>query len=318
VAARNHQRAAIVARLANDVVNRMNLRASLELARLSNSPTIVSNVLVGAAIAHHGQPTAFADMPWPTIALVTLAMLLFYVGGMAMNDAVDARIDRHERPNRPIPSGRISPRAAWTYIVITFALALAILASCGIAPVILGTILLLTITLYNILHKHFPPSIMLMGLCRMLVYLTAASAMLWPLELESALPPAIAITFYVAIVTFIARGESGAPSAATINISRRLAMLIVLIAVAPSIVIFPDHVGPLIVSVLALIGWLVLLQRHLLQTPPRIKPAIMGWLAGICLLDAFYLTLLDQPLFAAIAGACFVVTILAHRAIAGT
>src|SRR5262245_63491269 len=33
---------------------------------------------------------------------------LFYSGGMALNDAFDAEIDARERPERPIPSGRVS------------------------------------------------------------------------------------------------------------------------------------------------------------------------------------------------------------------
>ena len=40
--------------------------------------------------------------------LVLLAMSLFYVGGMYLNDYFDRAIDARERPERPIPAGDIS------------------------------------------------------------------------------------------------------------------------------------------------------------------------------------------------------------------
>lgn len=290
------------------------LRSYLELARLSNGPTVISNVLVGTAIALQGTNTTIADFPWISIALVTTAMLLFYVGGMAMNDVVDVEIDWRERPNRPIPSGRIPFTAARRFVVLCFILALALLVVCGLAAAVFGVALLAAITLYNLFHKRHAPSVILMGLCRGLVYLTVAAAIRWPIDLEAALPLAIAITIYVTLITIIARGEADNQ----LGLSRRLAMLMVLIAVAPAILLFPDDAAALIVTGIALIAWLVLLQRHLLVTPPRMKPAIMGWLAGICLLDAFYLALLDQPLLALVAGICFLITLAAHQSISGT
>ena len=52
--------------------------------------------------------------------------------------------------------------------------------------------------------------------------------------------------------------------------------------------------------------------------PPRMRPAVMGWLSGICLADAYFLTLLDTPVLAVIAAACFVLTAIGHRHILGT
>ena len=40
------------------------------------------------------------------------ASALIYLGGMALNDWADRELDAEERPERPIPSGRISPTAA--------------------------------------------------------------------------------------------------------------------------------------------------------------------------------------------------------------
>ena len=37
-----------------------------------------------------------------------VALSLFYVGGMFLNDAFDREFDARSRPDRPIPSGQIS------------------------------------------------------------------------------------------------------------------------------------------------------------------------------------------------------------------
>ena len=74
------------------------LYGHLSLARVSNSPTVVTNVLAGAALAGgQGAPAA----------LLALAMVLFYTAGMYLNDLCDLARDRRERPERPLPSGLI-------------------------------------------------------------------------------------------------------------------------------------------------------------------------------------------------------------------
>ena len=72
----------------------------LQLGRVSNLPTVWSNVLagivLGGAALHVG----------PAIGL-GLAASLYYVGGMFLNDAFDHRVDARQRPERPIPAGLI-------------------------------------------------------------------------------------------------------------------------------------------------------------------------------------------------------------------
>ena len=76
----------------------------LKIGRVSNLPTVWTNVLAGAFLSGHA-----ADVP--TLLWVMLAITLFYTGGMYLNDAFEADIDARERPNRPIPSGQISAKA---------------------------------------------------------------------------------------------------------------------------------------------------------------------------------------------------------------
>ena len=70
---------------------------------------ILCGFLVGAAISGAGEPNWFV-LPWLLLSSAGL-----YLGGMVLNDVFDARLDAVERPERPIPSGRVSIRSVWPH-----------------------------------------------------------------------------------------------------------------------------------------------------------------------------------------------------------
>ncbi|WP_446038982.1 UbiA family prenyltransferase, partial [Streptomyces sp. SID1121] len=82
----------------------MKVRAWAELLRVSALFTVPGDALAGAA--------ALGVRPGRRTALAVGASLCLYEGGMALNDWADREEDARDRPHRPIPSGRISPRAA--------------------------------------------------------------------------------------------------------------------------------------------------------------------------------------------------------------
>ena len=79
----------------------MKFVVALKLGRVSNLPTVWSNVLTGMALAG----TATAD---GRLLILVASLSLFYVGGMFLNDAFDHDFDAKARPERPIPSGQAS------------------------------------------------------------------------------------------------------------------------------------------------------------------------------------------------------------------
>lgn len=293
------------------------LRDYAELARLSNSPTVLSNVLVGFAIgaaASVQQPVQW----WPLLAIAP-AIMLFYIGGMVLNDVVDVNIDRKERPGRPIPSGRVNIAHARWLIVICFVVGLVLLTPFGLPATVFGLALVMAIVAYDVLHKVAAGSIVLMGACRGLVYLTVAAAVTWPLDWSIAGPPAIAMTAYISVVTFIARSEASAePSAMSAILRRRVSIILPGIAIVPALWMVPASWDVAVIAGLALLAWLVFAQRHLLVPRPRIKHAVLSYLAGICLIDAFYLTLLERNGLAVIAAVCFIATVVWHKRLSGT
>ena len=285
------------------------IRNYAELSRLSNLPTVLTNVLVGCAIGASGQA-----IPGATIAALTAAMMLMYIAGMGLNDYFDTEIDRVERPGRPIPSGRISRRGALIFTIICFALSTAIMSFQALPSLLFSFALMACIVMYDLIHKKFASSVVLMGLCRGLVYLAAASAIAWPVSLNIALTLTFVITVYIVLLTMIARGEAGLD----ITPRRWLSFLLPVIMIVPAFIFHPaDLTWPVLFGSIA-ITQVFFTQRPLLSQSPRIQKTVMGLLAAICLMDGFFLSLLDQHGLALIALACFFITAWGHRYILGT
>ena len=287
------------------------LRDYLELSRVSNLPTCWSNVLTGAAI---GATSTGVAIDWQRAGMVALGVSLMYVAGMAINDAVDAPSDARDRPQRPIPSGRISRRAAVAYGIWCLALGLATTCLSGHGAILPAMALAVCIVLYDILHRRLAASVVLMGVCRGLIYLAAAGAVGPPPEWRVATVMAVCLGAYIVTLTIIARREAGGSAGKR----RWLALALGLIALVPILEVQPATWRWSILGAAVLVVWVGRGAVYTLATPPRIGPAVAVWLSGICLIDGMYLTLLDHPALALGATVCFVATLAGHRVVAGT
>ncbi|MBN1785863.1 MAG: geranylgeranylglycerol-phosphate geranylgeranyltransferase [Candidatus Methanofastidiosa archaeon] len=54
------------------------------------------------------------------VTYAILSVALITAGGNAINDYFDFQIDRINKPKRPLPSGRASPRGAYIFSIVTF------------------------------------------------------------------------------------------------------------------------------------------------------------------------------------------------------
>ncbi len=284
-----------------------------ELTRISNLPTCWTNVLTGSVIGSIAASNPLAILP---VVVLLVIISLFYMAGMALNDLVDLKIDRQQRPGRPIASGRISPRAALVFIILPFAIAMSLLLICFPHCIYLGVLLAAMIILYDITHKLSWYSVVFMALCRALIYIISAYAVFGARTKEFRADIAIAsavLALYISFVTLIARSENKQQ----IDKRRWLSVAIMLLVPAPFAISFPTTIYPCVVAVTLLI---ILSKAAIFafSDPPRIKQAVLTWLACICLLDCLFLAVLASPIPAAAAGLCFVATTLSHRRIGGT
>ena len=186
----------------------MNWGVALRLGRVSNLPTVWTNTLAGIALA------GGSVVDRRTLSLI-VALSLFYVAGMYLNDAYDAEIDARERPERPVPSGQVGADTVFAVGFGMMALGLALLAwvgygpagGTGLGPVVGGVGLGAAIVMYDRHHKDNPLSPVLMGLCRMLVYITAGLAVTASLP-GSLLAAALVLLCYLIGLTYIAKQET--------------------------------------------------------------------------------------------------------------
>lgn len=284
-----------------------------QLMRVSNLPTCLANVLTGAAIGMQFQETSLSK-----IAALAVVISCCYCGGMIYNDLCDLKYDRKHRPNRPIVTGSVSARAALIFAWFLFFLATLIIYFIAEHAFTLTAVLVLCILLYDILHKKFSASVVFMGGSRALVYITCAVAVAEPSQsfdaFKASLPFAILIGFYTISITIVARLEDQT------RLDWRKWLSAAMVLVLPGIIFFvrPTQSIYAIIAGVVLIGWMIFACRLVFAEPPKIKSAVLTWLSGMCLVDVWFLTVLDKPLFAIVALICFFITAFGHRRISGT
>ena len=185
------------------------LLAWVRLLRLPNHATAVADVLAGFVIV-----SQVRVVEWPASALwwAILASLGFYAAGMVLNDVCDLAIDREERPERPLPSGRISLRSA--VAVGNILMAIGSVAACGTAlaahnpwPALVGALLTAAVWIYNRHAKATSLGPAVMGSCRSLNWLLGMTAAGGPQAAYEWLLP-IGMGVYVMGITVYARDEA--------------------------------------------------------------------------------------------------------------
>ena len=180
----------------------------LQLLRVSALPTAISNILAGFLVASGDW------LPVTNLLLLIASSCCLYMSGMVLNDWWDRDVDQLNRSNRPIPSGRVSSKAAFTgYLMLTLT---GILLAAAVSMPSLGCAisLVVAIALYDCVLKRTAIAPMIMGLCRGLNILLGASAA--PALQSNLLPGFTGSTIWIAVclgifitgVTWFARKES--------------------------------------------------------------------------------------------------------------
>ncbi|MFN8522820.1 MAG: UbiA family prenyltransferase [Chloroflexota bacterium] len=280
-------------------------RAWLTLARISNSPTVISNVAVGVALAGGAAASVGSG-------LVALAMVLFYTAGMILNDVCDLAWDRVHRPTRPIPAGVVSRAGATAAVVGLFGLGLALLGLVSAWSVLAGLVLIGVIVLYDAWHKSNPLSPLVMALCRVGVYVTAFASAAWPPNGSLGIAAGLLVLYMVGL-TAIAKSEAQ-PSATGYWPAA-------ILFGAPLWFVFQGGAASPVVMVLgvAFIAWVAYSIRFVYRTEGRsIGGAIARLIAGISLYDAVVLASLGSTGGVAVALVAFALTLWFQRFIEGT
>jgi 4-hydroxybenzoate polyprenyltransferase len=283
------------------------LQVLLSLGRVSNLPTVWSNVMAALVLS---QPPAGALGKLPALML---AMSAYYVAGMYLNDFFDRALDARERPERPIPRGLIAPRTVALVGGLLLASGLALLAavSDGVAGPASGVALGFAIVIYDLWHKNNPLSPLLMGSCRVLVYLTCglAAGGSWNRVL---LAGAAVLLCHLIGLTYLAKHEASG------RVGKPWPLAFLVIAPLHALVHGARHVAATVLA-LALGAAVYTAVARLRSGGPGAIPRAVGLLiAAIALVDALLIAAFDGGMIAWIAALAFPATLLLQRRIAGT
>lgn len=315
--------------------------AWLELARISNLPTVWTNVLAGWLLAG-------GAWNWQPLAWLLVGGSLLYTAGMILNDAMDVKFDREHRKERPIPSGRVAAPVAWG-VGVAMMLGGAVMCFFGAGACgWLVVALVVAILAYDAYHKPWAGSVVIMGACRALLYLVAGSAVTGGLDLHEdamLIVKGIALGGYVVGLSLVARSEATAHKGGAVNrwtgrLLLGLPVLVGLAVFAVSLVHRPEvhsALGPATIGdfhlggpsdfrapwwQLTLVGILCGVLLHavkLMRTPPpsNIGRAVGLLLAGIVVADGLAVSPL-KPLTAAVFALSMPLLLLWQRKIAAT
>ena len=284
----------------------------MTLGRVSNLPTVWTNMLASIVLVG-GNVTDPRTIP------IVIALSLFYIGGMFLNDAYDAEIDTKERSERPIPSGQISKNVVFILGFGMLAVGLMLLLwigrsfpySTGIWPVIGGIGLVLTIIAYNRNHKGNSISPVIMGFCRVFVYITTGLCFSITLGQPIFVGSALILSYLIGL-TYIAKQENLG------HVKNLWPLLFLGAPITYGAVLTSENLNVLPFFCLFTIWILVALYFVKRRGPGDIPRAVVSLIAGICLLDAILIASTGQLFFATLAVGGFVLTLIFQRFISGT
>jgi hypothetical protein len=284
------------------------LLAWLRLFRIPNVFTSLADVLMGFALVAHGFE------PLPALIGLLVASALLYTAGMVLNDVFDVEQDARERPERPIPSGRIALGTARLVGGTMLVLGVVCAAVAGYLPgspaalpwrsAVVGVAIAACVLLYDAVLKRTLLGPLFMGLCRFFNVLLGASLAgvemldpraVWLYYTDGQLLVAGAIAVYVLGITLFARSEAGQSQQA--KLTQGLAVMGFGIAMLLMVPRFPELASPrfffreawLWPALLMLLT--VSIGRHCLNAimnpePQRVQMAVKFAILSLISLDA--------------------------------
>jgi 1,4-dihydroxy-2-naphthoate octaprenyltransferase len=257
------------------------VRPYLQLIRLPNLFTAMADIMAGAWVAAGVSGSPFT----PSIAALLLSSACLYAMGVVLNDYFDRDLDKVERPERPIPSGRISASAALTLGLALGIAGIGLSAFVNLTSLLLAVLIAAFILIYDRFAKPHPVlGPVTMGICRGLNLLLGLSFV--P---EQVLPywwlSAFGIV-YITGVTLMARGEVGS-GFYPVRV-RFVAIIIVLCAVGIGLMSSPESLAVTLLAIAVFLAWTLSGVGPALKQaiPANIRRAVGTCIIALPLLDA--------------------------------
>ena len=186
----------------------------LKLLRISNVFTVPPDIIVGF-LAVSTNLSSSTGHSISDLVILIFSSIFLYLGGMVSNDIFDIKVDRLERPTRPLASGSIRKTNALLLTILMFSLGLILALFVNNSAVGISLLLIIGIISYNYKIKNgfFRPY--LMAGIRALNVIYGASFVLdisnYSTGLSSFLLLALAscaVYFHIFILTSLSKSET--------------------------------------------------------------------------------------------------------------
>ena len=186
--------------------------AHLWLMRPANIMTAIADILAGFAASGSVIQFMHVEEGWlnipdlSSLGWLVLSTIGLYGGGIVFNDVFDAELDKVERPERPIPSGKATKASGSVLGGSLLLIGIVAAAQVSVPSAVIALVVATLAVAYDVFGKHqswWGP--LNMGLCRGGNLLLGVSVV----------PPAVAELWYlglipviyIAAITMISRGE---------------------------------------------------------------------------------------------------------------
>jgi len=262
------------------------LLAYAQLVRLPNVPSAVADIALGAVAVG-----ALPERWLPALALCAASVCL-YMAGMALNDFFDVEEDRRERPERPIPSGRIARAEAGLLgallLLAGVGFAAAASLTVGPRPIWTAVALVAAILAYDGGLKRTAAGPVAMGACRFLNVLLGVSVAGGAVTFGQ-LHLAAVVGLYIVGVTWLAKTEARTSSRAALQGAAAVILASLGLGLALPAALPAGTASPLFPFLLVGFGFFLgaALADAIRHPEPRpVQAAVKRCLVGLIVLDA--------------------------------
>ncbi|MGG3871159.1 UbiA-like protein EboC [Brevibacillus laterosporus] len=256
------------------------IRTYFELIRFPNTFTAMADILAGIWIAG----VALDQSHFIQIILLIFASACIYATGIILNDIFDFEIDKKERPERPLTSGRISLRSALRFGLVLLTAGIVSVSFVSKISFLIACILIVLVFVYNRYSKHhdvFGP--LTMGICRGVNLLLGLSVA--PDKLAQFWWIAGLGFLYIFTVTVMSKGEVG--NGIHPNRVRIMAGAVLTCAIVILFLQFDRTWGATVTAVIFFLLWTFsgIIPALAKPTSPNIRKAVGTCILGLPLLD---------------------------------
>lgn len=150
------------------------LKDYLNLLRISNVFTVPPDILAGYFL----YATSIDQYPfqYENLIILIFSSIFLYLGGIVSNDIFDIRIDKLERPGRPLPSQAVNIKKAIMLCIVFFGIGIFLAFLSSFISMIIAVLLTVGIISYNYQLKNGSFRPFLMGEIRALNVVYGASS----------------------------------------------------------------------------------------------------------------------------------------------